>query len=93
MSERNEKGQFAAGNPGGPGGVRKRKTREQRLQETIMNDAPALVERALHVAQTDNAVLAEVLRYLTECLHTKNLQAAAELQAMQHAAATAGSMH
>ncbi|UTJ49787.1 hypothetical protein NLZ15_22710 (plasmid) [Atlantibacter subterranea] len=89
--QRNAKGQFAPGHAGGPGGARKRKTPEQKLLEAIERDAPGLVERALIVAQTDNAVLAEVIRYLTECLATKNLQAAAELAAMQYTAA--GGVH
>ncbi|HDX8858935.1 TPA: hypothetical protein RQO47_003952 [Klebsiella michiganensis] len=91
MSERNEKGQFAAGNAGGPGGARQRKTPEQKMLAAIERDAPALVERALVAGMTDNAVLAEVLAYLTECLRTKNIQAEAELQAMKYAAA--GGVH
>ena len=91
MSERNEKGQFTAGNAGGPGGARQRKTPEQKMLEAIERDAPALVEHALIVAQTDNAVLAEVMRYLSECLKSKNLQFEAELQAMKYTAA--GGVH
>ncbi|HEC2553940.1 TPA: hypothetical protein R2K55_005775 [Raoultella ornithinolytica] len=93
MSERNEKGQFTAGNAGGPGGARQRKTPEQRMLSAIERDAPALVERALIVAQTDNAVLAEVMRYLSECLATRNLEKAAELQAVTYAAASGGVRH
>ena len=35
MSERNEKGQFTAGNAGGPGGARQRKTAEQKMLSAI----------------------------------------------------------
>ena len=91
MSERNEKGQFTAGNAGGPGGARQRKTAEQKMLGAIERDAPALVDRALSAAQTDNAVLAEVMRYLSECLKAKNLQFEAELQAMKYTAA--GGVH
>lgn len=92
MSEqRNENGQFAPGNGGGPGGARKRKTAEQKLLEAIERDAPALVERGLIVGMTDNAVLASALNYLAECLRYKNIQATAELQALNYAAA--GGVH
>ena len=84
MSERNEKGQFTA---------RQRKTAEQKMLSAIERDAPALVERALIAAQTDNAVLAEVMRYLSECLKAKNLQFEAELQAVTYAAASGGVRH
>lgn len=93
MSQRNEKGQFAAGNAGGPGGARQRKTAEEKMLAAIERDAPALVERALTVGMTDNAVLAEVLRYLSECLATRNLERAAELQAVTYAAASGGVRH
>lgn len=91
MSTRNEKGQFAAGYAGGPGGARKRKTPEQKLLEAIERDAPALVERGLTVGMTDNQVLAQSLAYLTECLRTRNIQAEAELHAIKYAAA--GGVH
>lgn len=83
MTGRNEKGQFAPGHEGNPNGRRPRKTPEQRLLEAVERDAPTLVERALIEAQTDNAVLAQVLAYLTECLRTKNIQAEAELHAIK----------
>lgn len=61
------------------------------MLSAIERDAPALVERALVQAQTDNQVLCEVLRYLSECLKAKNLQFEAELQAMKYTAA--GGVH
>lgn len=91
MTDRNPKGQFTPGNAGGPGGARKRRTQEQKLMTAIERDAPALIERALIIAQTDNAVLAEVLSYLTACLNTKNIEREAELRAMQYTAA--GGVH
>lgn len=91
MSEQRNNGRFTPGQSGNPEGARKRKTPEEKLLAAIERDAPALVERALIAAQTDNAVLAEVMRYLSECLATKNLQAAAELQALNYTAA--GGMH
>lgn len=81
--QRDEKGRFAQGNTGGPGGARTRKTPEQKLLTSIEKDAPALVERGLVIGMTDNAVLASALAYLTECLRTRNLQTEAELQALK----------
>ncbi len=91
MSERNERGQFTAGNAGGPGGARQRKTPEQKLLEAIAAHAPAVVEKALVAAQDDNAVLAAVMNYLAESMRFKNLQFEAELQAMKYTAA--GGVH
>lgn len=82
---KNNGGRFALGTSGNPNGARLHKTAEQKLLASIEKKAPALIERSLTVAQTDNAVLAEVVRYLTECLHTKNLQAAVELAAVKYA--------
>ncbi|EJA9197312.1 hypothetical protein FXI35_005068 [Escherichia coli] len=89
--KRTAKGRFAPGTSGNPDGARKHKNPEQKLLESIARDAPALVERALIEAQTDNRILAEVLAYLTECMRTKNLQFEAELQAMKYTAA--GGVH
>lgn len=91
MGERNERGQFTAGNSGGPGGARQRKTPEQKLLEAIAAHAPAVVEKALVAAQDDNAVLAAVMNYLAESMRFKNLQFEAELQAMKYTAA--GGVH
>lgn len=84
--QRNEKGHFAPGHDGNPNGRRPRKTPEQKLLDAIATHGPAVVEKALVAAQDDNAVLAEALAYLTECMRTKNLQFEAELHAIKYTA-------
>ncbi|UUI59686.1 DUF5681 domain-containing protein [Aeromonas salmonicida] len=91
MSDQRNNGRFNPGQSGNPEGARKRKTPEQKLLEAIERDAPALVERGLIVGMTDNAVLASALNYLAECLRYKNIQATAELQALNYTAA--GGVH
>lgn len=91
MSDQRNNGRFNPGQSGNPEGARKRKTPEQKLLEAIEHDAPALVERGLIVGMTDNAVLASALNYLAECLRYKNIQATAELQALNYTAA--GGVH
>ena len=91
MSEQRNNGRFTPGQSGNPEGARKRKTPEEKLLAAIERDAPALVERGLIVGMTDNAVLASALNYLAECLRYKNIQATAELQALNYTAA--GGVH
>ncbi|TKV13250.1 hypothetical protein FDX19_02625 [Citrobacter sp. wls619] len=81
MSDRNKKGQFAPGHEGNPNGRRPKATPEERLLEAVAKYAPATIERALTVAQGDNAVLAAVMGYLTETLRTRNFELQLQLLA------------
>ena len=80
MTKRDEKGLFAPGTSGNPNG-RPKKTAEERLLEAVAKHAPSTIERALHAAQGDNAVLAAAMGYLTETLKTRNLELQLQLLA------------